>query len=84
VPAAEAGRLADTLRLLCDDATVKAKPTEFRSLMTRSAEQAQSLEELLAKVAAGPRPSPEDAERLNAIASQLAATCKACHNAYRD
>jgi hypothetical protein len=84
VPAAEAGRLADTLRLLCDDAVVKAKPTEFRSLMARSAEQARSLEELLAKDSAGARPSPEVAERLNAVASQIAATCKACHSAYRD
>jgi hypothetical protein len=84
VPAAEAGRLADTLRPLCDDAVVKGNPTEFQSLMSLSAEQARSLEELLAKVSAGARPSPEDAERLNAIASQLAATCKACHNAYRD
>ena len=84
VPAAEAGRLADTLRLLCDDTTVKAKPTEFQAMMARSAQQAQSLEDLLAKLVAGARPSPEDAERLNAIASQIAATCKACHTAYRD
>jgi hypothetical protein len=84
VPAAEAGRLADTLRLLRDDATVKAKPAEFQALMARNAEQAQSLEDLLAKFAAGTRPSPEDAERLNAISSQVAATCKACHAAYRD
>jgi protein tyrosine phosphatase (PTP) superfamily phosphohydrolase (DUF442 family) len=84
VPAAEAGRLADTLRLLRDDEAVKAKPAEFQALMARNAEQAQSLEDLLAKFAAGARPSSEDAERLNAIASQIAATCKACHAAYRD
>ena len=84
VPAAEAGRLADTMRLLRDDATVKAKPTEFQAMMARNAEQAQSLEDLLAKLAAGTRPSPEDTERLNAIASHIAATCKACHAAYRD
>ena len=84
VPAAEAGRLADTLRLLRDDATVKSKPAEFQALMARSAVQAQSLEDLLAKFVVGARPSSEDSERLNAIASQIAATCKACHAAYRD
>lgn len=84
VPAAEAGRLADTLRLLREDASVKTKPAEFQALMARNAEQAQSLEDLLAKFAADARPSPEDAERLNAIASQITATCKACHAAFRD
>jgi hypothetical protein len=84
VPAAEAGRLADTLRLLCEDTTVKAKPAEFQALMSRNAAEAQSLEDLLAKFAAGARPSPDDAERLNAIAAQIAATCKACHATYRD
>jgi hypothetical protein len=84
VPAAEAGRLADTLRLLRDDDAVKAKPAEFQALMARSADQAQALEDLLAKVAVGARPSPDDAERMSAIASQIAATCKACHSAYRD
>jgi hypothetical protein len=84
VPAAEAGRLAETFRPLCDDALVKGKPTEFQALMARSAEQARSLEELLATLPVGARPSPEVAERLNAVALQIAATCKACHSAYRD
>ncbi|MBU3729259.1 MAG: hypothetical protein FGM37_08445 [Phycisphaerales bacterium] len=84
VPAAEAGRLADTLRLLRDDEAVKARPVEFQALMARNADQAQALEDLLAKLAAGARPSAEDAERMSAIASQITATCKACHSAYRD
>ncbi len=84
VPAAEAGRLADTLRLLLDDARVKDMPDEFRSLLARNASEAQSLEELLAKGTPTAKPSPEIAERLNAISASVAATCKACHNAYRD
>lgn len=83
-PAAEAGRLADTLRLLRDDAQVKSRPAEFQALLARNAEQAQSLEDLLAKVGPGPISSPQGVERINAIASQIAATCKACHSAYRD
>ena len=83
-PAAEAGRLADTLRLLIDDARVKDMPEEFRTLLARNAAEAQSLEDLLAKGTPTATPSPEIAERLNAIATSIAATCKACHNAYRD
>lgn len=84
VPAAEAGRLADTLRLLLDDVRVTQMPDEFRTLLARSAADAQSLEDLLAKGTPGTKPSPEIAERLNAIATGIAATCKACHSAYRD
>lgn len=84
VPAAEAGRLADTLRLLLDDARVKDMPDEFRSLLARNAGDAESLEDLLAKGTRTAKPSPELAERLNAIVAGIAATCKACHNSYRD
>lgn len=84
VPAADAGRLADTLRLLLDDARVKDMPDEFRTLLARNASEAESLEDLLAKGMRTAKPSPELAERLNAIATRIAATCKACHNVYRD
>ena len=84
VPAAEAGRLADTLRFLLDDVRVTQMPEEFRTLLARNAADAQSLEELLAKGTATAKPSPEVAERLNAIATSIAATCKACHSAHRD
>ena len=84
VPAAEAGRLADTLRLLLDDARVKDMPEEFRALLARNAAQTQSLEDLLAKGTPASKPPPEAADRLNAIAAGIAATCKACHSAYRD
>lgn len=84
VPAAEAGRLADTLRLLLDDARVKDMPEEFRALLARNAAAAQSLEDLLAKGAPTAKPSPEVAERLDAISTNIAATCKACHSAHRD
>ena len=84
VPAAEAGRLADTLRLLLDDARVGQMPEEFRTMLARNAAEAQSLEDLLAKGTPNAAPSPETAERLNAIASSIAATCKACHTAHRD
>jgi hypothetical protein len=84
VPAAEAGRLADTLRLLLDDVRVTQMPDEFRTLLARSAADAQSLEHLLAKGTRGERPSRETAERLTAIATGIAATCKACHSAFRD
>ena len=59
-------------------------PEDFRTMLARSAAEAQSLEDLLAKGTPATPPSPELAERLSALATGIAATCKACHSAYRD
>ncbi len=77
VPAAEAGRLADLLRNLPDDAEVKTMPTEFTTLLRRDAEKVAAFEE---KLVAG----NADAATLSAEFRVIAQSCKECHSKYRD
>lgn len=77
VPAAEAGRLADLLRLLGGEERLRSKPPEFARLMRRNASEAQTLEDLLTAGAG-------DASRLSAQYKAVVASCAECHSAFRD
>ena len=90
-PAADAGRIADLLRVL--DADLAAKPAgepgrdahlgrldeaaraDFRALLVRNAREASELEELLLG---------GDAARIAPAMKALGAGCKDCHVKYRD
>lgn len=76
VPVAQAGRLADLLRNLRDDAQVKAKAKEFLDMLLEGSKLAESLEDGLLK---GARP-----EDLSARFQGLSRSCKSCHDRYRD
>lgn len=77
MPAAEAGRLADLLRLLDVDPTVRAKPEGFAGLLRGARDSAQRLEDLIVQR----EPDPA------ALSDQLdlvTDSCNACHAKYRD
>lgn len=77
VPAAEAGRLADLLRLCSSGERALGKDAGFREQLVRNSDQAQALEDALA---AGSR----DAKDLSVKFAAVTATCKSCHATYRD
>lgn len=77
VPVAEAGRLADLLRLLHDDELAMTKPEEFRLMMIENANEAQLLEDGLAV-------AQPDAARLTTLFKIVNASCKECHVKFRD
>ncbi len=77
VPAAEAGRLADHLRLLAGDDYTKRKPTEFAAMLTESNARAQALEDMLVA-------GEKDAGKLSTQFKLVAVSCKDCHGKYRD
>lgn len=76
VPAAEAGQLADLLRLLQDDPDLRARPDRFAGMMAESAAAAQRLEDALAAV----RPAAE----IEPLMRSVSQSCTSCHRAYRD
>jgi len=76
VPAAEAGRLADLLRVLADD-YAKANPADFAQGLTENGRHASTLEESLVA-------GETDAARLSVQFKLVAASCKDCHGKYRD
>lgn len=76
VPAAEAGRLADLLRLGHDDEYTQARPDEFAIWMKRSSDEAQALED---GIVAG-----ENSAALSVNFRIVQASCKSCHAKYRD
>lgn len=78
VPAAEAGRLADLYRTLGESDYTKRKPSDFARLLTKSNEEAQKLEDLLAS------PGPKDHAALTTQFKLIAASCKECHVKHRD
>ncbi len=80
VPAAEAGRLADLLRVAGASELAKSKPTDFAGALAEDNRRASALEEMLALGA----PSGPDAEKLSAQFQLVAASCKDCHAKYRD
>ncbi len=77
VPVAEAGRMADILRLLCEDEHVKSKPADMLEMLRADAQLAQHIEDML------DAPSP-DVAKLSAQFELLQAGCKDCHAKHRD
>ena len=77
VPAAEAGHLANVLRLLQDDESVTQKPADFGEILQASWEESQTLEEMLVE-------GNRDAVALSRQFERVATTCKECHHAHRD
>ncbi|MFG0250319.1 MAG: hypothetical protein ACF8OB_15650 [Phycisphaeraceae bacterium JB051] len=77
VPAAEAGRLADLLRNLQDDADVKAEPQELTDWMLESAAYASKLETMIVQDKAEPA-------LLDAQFKVIRDACNACHVKYRN
>lgn len=76
VPVAEAGRLADLLRVFLDDPDAKGQSTEFLEMLRASAAAATTLErELLGNA---------QADVLNAAFTRVADSCRNCHAVYRD
>jgi hypothetical protein len=80
-PAADAGKIADFLRLLDRDEHVaklcEADRADFRALLEANAKHAGALEALLAA-------KSTDAAKLGAALKDLGAGCKACHVKHRD
>ncbi len=76
VPAAEAGRLADSLRAAAESDETKTHAAELRQWLDDAVVKAQALEEgLVAKLSAD-----ELSKRMKAVAQ----SCKSCHAKYRD
>ncbi len=77
IPATEAGRLADLLRHLQDDADVKAEPRELTDWMLESAAHASKLEAMIVEGKAQPA-------LLDAQFKMIRNACHACHVKYRN
>lgn len=77
VPAAEAGRMADILRVIAAGDLAASKPAEFAGGLRSSGQRAQELEDDLI---AGVR----DQAKLSARLKAVAASCSDCHAKYRD
>jgi len=77
VPAAEAGRMADVLRVLAEVDRAKGKPAEFAAMLRDNSVKTQTLEDL---VLAGEK----DSSKLTAQFRLISASCKDCHVKYRD
>ena len=78
VPSAEAGALADHLRLLTESPESRSRPAAYAGLMRAAQASASRLESGLAA-----RPAADPAA-LSAEFKVLQASCKDCHAAYRD
>jgi len=77
VPAAEAGRMADILRVLSTGDRAASKPAGFAEGLQSNSDAAQKLEDLLAA-------GEKDATKLSAQFKAVADSCKTCHAKYRD
>ena len=77
VPVAEAGRLADALRIASEDPACAAESAEFSGLMLKASRNVEALEALLAEESA-------DAKSRDAAFAVVQADCKSCHVTYRD
>ncbi|MFZ4575101.1 MAG: hypothetical protein ACOYN0_11930 [Phycisphaerales bacterium] len=77
VPAAEAGRLADLLRVSTRGTRAANESGEFRTGLDRSAASAQSIEDLLIS-------GQIDTAALSARLADLQKSCKDCHQKFRD
>lgn len=76
VPAAEAGRLADTLRILAESNRVKLEKPGFAQALLDDSAKAQRLEDFILASA--------DPATLSDQLKVVAASCKDCHAKYRD
>ena len=96
-PAADAGKLADLLRLLVDDAHLSsldaAGKTDFNALLEDGAAKAGALEEAFVALKVGAARqagvdagalADEEKARLRSAMAAIGANCKACHVKYRD
>lgn len=77
VPAAEAGRMADILRVLSTGDRAASKPAGFTDGLLSNSAAAQKLEDLLAA-------GEKDAAKLSAQFKAVADSCKSCHAKFRD
>ncbi|GMV25255.1 MAG: hypothetical protein AMXMBFR58_12860 [Phycisphaerae bacterium] len=77
VPAAEAGRMADLLRVLGASERSQREGSEFTAWLIRDGEHAARLEDMLVA-------GETDAETLSAQFRIVTASCKECHVKYRD
>lgn len=93
VPAAEAGRLSDLLRLLADDATRAAansqRPPEFIRLLRDSQTLADRIEQQLAKdksrdSGSAPAVPASQAVPLSDALRRIGQSCRDCHAHWRD
>ncbi len=75
--AADAGLLADALRLLLDDERVAAKSAEFRDALRVSADNAQRFEDLLVA-------ERRDTAAVEAAYQRVMRDCADCHGRFRD
>lgn len=85
VPAAEAGRMADILRVLSTGDRAASKPAPFAEGLKSNSNHAQTLEDmLLAAKQDAAQPSPQFVAKLSAQFKQIGASCKDCHAMFRD
>ncbi|MFO0830765.1 MAG: hypothetical protein U0637_02865 [Phycisphaerales bacterium] len=77
VPAAEAGRLADLLRLCAQSDRAKTQEAAFTESLRRDSDQAQTIEDMLAL-------AQPDTAQLSRNFAELNNACKSCHAKYRD
>ncbi len=77
VPVAEAGKLADLLRLMAKSERAKSNPAEFAAMLLTNAAEVQTLEDWLAA-------GEKDGKKLSDQFKLVQASCKDCHAKYRD
>lgn len=77
VPAAEAGRLANLLRVLADGDRAREADAQFIGMLLDGSELATTLEQLLAE-------TPADHAALTEQLSRIGSSCTECHARYRD
>ncbi|MBL8762193.1 MAG: cytochrome c [Phycisphaerae bacterium] len=77
VPVAEAGRMADMLRVLAGGDRASSKPADFARALRDNAELAQQLEDALLA-------GENDGVTLSGKFKAVGASCKDCHTKFRD
>ena len=81
VPVAEAGRMADLLRIVGEDPKARARPEELRGWLRAASNTATEIEDRLVTAGKG---APPDAAGLSARLKALGHSCTRCHAKYRD
>ncbi|MDP6601259.1 MAG: hypothetical protein QGH76_03065 [Phycisphaerales bacterium] len=77
VPAAEAGRLVDTLRLLEVDPLVHTRNAGFKAMLGENRRSAERLEDMILSDRSNPA-------MLSVLLGHVTASCTACHERYRN